>query len=143
MIPGYAFSSDNLSPSQQPTGFRGIYWDSDRKNHLYLFSMFDKVEGVETFNRECDLLTFGAARLGEIRYQFYNDRFYQVSLILDNDLDYKALLDELTNAFGTPEKDSDVYMWGNDTVTIQLFPGGASISYLPILNEMSKKKDNS
>jgi hypothetical protein len=134
MIPVYAFSYDNLIPSKQPNGFRGIYWGSGKNNHLDLFSVFDNVEGVETFNRECDLLTLGSARLSEIRYHFYQNRFYQVSLILDNELDHKALLTELTNAFGKPNEDSGVYMWENEMVSIRLFPGWAAISYIPVLN---------
>lgn len=136
MIPFYAFSYDNLSPLKQPAGFRGIYWESGKNNHLDLFSVFDNVEGVEIFNRECELLVIGPAMLGEIRYHFYNNRFYQVSLILDNGVDNKTLLTELTNAFGTPEEKTGIYIWENNTVSINLYPGGAIISYLPILNEV-------
>lgn len=139
MIPTYAFSYDNLSPSKQPNGFRGIYWESGKNLHLDLFSVFDNVDGVETFNRECDLLTLGSARLSEIRYHFYQNKFYQVSLILDNGLDNKILLTELTDEFGTPEEKSGTYIWENDTVSISLYPGGAIISYLPILNKGVKK----
>ncbi|NLD38776.1 MAG: hypothetical protein GX654_18090 [Desulfatiglans sp.] len=139
MTPVYAFSYDNLSPSKQPTGFRGIFWESGKNHHLDLFSVFDNVDGVETFNRECDLLTLGSARLSEIRYHFYQNKFYQVSLILDNEVDHKALLGELTNEFGTPEEKSGTYVWENDTVSICLYPDGAIISYLPILNEINDK----
>ncbi len=139
MIPVYAFSYNNLSHSKQPYGFRGIFWESGKNHHLELFSVFDNVEGFETFNRECDLLSLGSSRLSEIRYHFYQNNFYQVSLILDNEFDHKALLSELTNAFGTPEEKSGTYIWENDTVSIQLFPEVAIISYLPILNGINDK----
>ncbi|MBN1906732.1 MAG: hypothetical protein JW927_16740 [Deltaproteobacteria bacterium] len=37
--------------------------DLGKTSYLDIFSFFDNVEGVETFNRECDLVSLGSARL--------------------------------------------------------------------------------
>ena len=142
ICPVYVFAFDNLSSSRQPIGFRGVDWGVSKHDHPYLFSMYDKVEGVETFHRELENLTIDGARLTEIIYHFYNDKFYQVSIKIKSDADFQPLLDVLTESYGAPEKDSGIYVWENNTVAIRLFPGGASISYLPILNKIGHKHNN-
>ena len=137
--PAYVFSYDNLSSSKQPVGFRGVYWESSKSSHTYLFSVFDNVEGIETFNRELEILTLGSAGLSEIRYHFYHDQFYQVSIMLNSANDFQPLLDELIGAYGMPEKESGIHIWENKTVSIRLSPEGASISYLPILDRLKRK----
>jgi len=62
--------------------------------------------------------------------------------MVDNSLDHKYLLNELTNTFGKPEEESGVFIWENDTVSIRLFNRGASISYLPIIKKMDQKYNN-
>ena len=139
IAPAHAFSFDNLSSSRQPDGFRDVYWGSCKSDHPYLFSMYDNVDGVEIFHRELENLTLSSARLTEIIYHFYNDKFYQVSIKLKSDNDYQPLLSTLTEAYGKPEKDFGIYIWENDTVVIRLFPEGATISYLPILERISQE----
>ncbi len=140
MAPSYVLSFDNLSSSRQPTGFRGINWGESKYDHPYLFSMYDNVNGIETFNRELENLTLGKAKLSEITYHFYHDKFYQVSITLKSDKDHQPLLDALTESYGTAEIESGIYVWENETVSIRLFPGGASISYLPIFNELHRRR---
>ena len=142
MTPANVLSLDNLSSLQQPSGFRGIDWGSSKDNHSYLFAMFDNVDGFEVYNRECEKQTLGAAKLSEVTYHFYHDKFYQVSITLNSDSDHQPLLDALIEAYGAPEKEPDLYIWGNDTVVIRLSPEGVSISYLPILNEINQKHNN-
>lgn len=139
MAPIFAFSYDNLSSSRQPAGFRGIYWGESKSEHSYLFSMYNNVDGFETFNRECEKQILGTAKLNEVAYHFYHDKFYRVSIILNSSSDHQHLLDALTSAYGAPEKESDVYVWANDTVVVRLFSEGASISYLPVLNKINQK----
>ena len=139
MTPARVFPFDNLSSSRQPTGFRDVYWRASTYDHPYMFTMYDNVDGIGKYNRELDILTLGKARLSEITYHFYQDKFYQVSIALKSDIDHQPLLDALVEAFGTPEELSGIYIWENDTVAIRLFPEGASISYLPILDEIARK----
>lgn len=138
LVPSYVLSFDNLSSLQQPTGFREVYWGSSKYNHPYLFSVSDNVDGAETFSKECEKFTLGSAEVHEITYHFYHDKFYQVSLMLDSGSDHQPLLNELIEAYGTPEKESGMYLWDNDIISIRLSPSGAALSYLPILNEISQ-----
>ena len=142
MTPFNAFSYDNLSPLGQPGGFRGVNWGSSKSSHQYLFSVHDELDGVETFHRELENLTFGRARLSEITYHFYHDKFYQVSIRLESETDHQPLLDILTESYGKPGKESGLYIWENDTVSIRLFSEGASIAYLPILNKIIDNQIN-
>lgn len=141
MTPPCALSLDSLSSLRQPNGFRGIYWGASKLHHPYLFSISDNVDGIETFSKECENFTLGSAELYEVKYHFHNDQFYQVSLLLNSGSDQQPLLDMLSESYGTPEKESGVYVWGNDNIVIHLFPSGASLSYLPILNEISQKQN--
>ena len=142
MTPFEAFSYDNLSSSRQPDGFRGVYWGVSKNNHQYLFTMYDKVNGIETFNRECEDLTFGSAKLSEITYHFYQDKFYEAVIMLKSRADFQPLFNILIEAFGMPEEESGIYIWENDTVRIRLYPEGASISYLPIFNQIESEYSN-
>lgn len=142
IAPGYTLSFDNLSSSRQPTGFRDVYWGAGTSDHLYLFQKSDNVDGIEAFGRECENLTLGSARFSEITYHFYNDRFFQVSMVLNNDRDHKSLLDTLIEIYGKPEKESGMHIWGNDTVEIVLFSNGAFIRYLPIIDKINHKNSN-
>jgi hypothetical protein len=140
--PAYVLSYENLSSLRQPIGFSGIYWGSEPYNYTYLFLKSDNVDGIEAFGRECEKLTLGPAKLSEITYHFYQNKFFQVSIILNSDSDHQSLLDALIETYGTPEKESGMYIWGNDTVVIRLFPRGASITYLPILDKINEKYNN-
>ena len=134
MVPAHVFAYNNLSSLKQPKGFRDVYWESSKGDHPYLFTTSGNVNGIEVYNRECDLLTLGDAKFSEIAYYYYNDKFYQVLITLRSADDYRPLFDVLVETYGKPEKDSDIFIWENETVSIRLFPGGASISYLPVLN---------
>ena len=142
MAPAYVFSLDNLSSSLQPTGFRGVNWGASKLDHPYLFTVYDSIDGVDTMHRELENLTFGSVKLAGIIYHFYNDQFYQVSMTIRSDNDHKLLLGVLVEAYGTPGKESGIFKWKNDTVSISLFPEGASITYLPILNKIDQKQNN-
>ena len=141
-FPAHVLSHDDLSSFQQATEFRGIRWGSDTINYPYLFLKSDNVDGVELFGRECEKLTLGSVDLGEITYHFYNDQFYQVSIALKSDIGHQPLLDSLTETYGTPGNKNGMYVWGNDVFLIHLFPEGASISYLPVLNKITRSQDN-
>ena len=138
ILPSHVLSNNNLSSFQQPVEFRGIRWGADTINYPYLFLKSDNVGGIELFGRECENLKLGSADLSEITYHFYNDKFYQVSIGVRNDSDHQHLLDELTEAFGTPYKETGFYIWENGSFLISLYPEGARISYLPILNKIKR-----
>lgn len=142
LFPADCFSFENLSSSKQPDGFRGVFWGASKLDHPYLFYVYDTVNGVETMHRELESLSLGKAKLREITYHFYNDKFFQVLISLRSNKDHQPLLDALTEAHGTPELESGIYIWENNTVSIRLFPEGASISYLPILNSIYRKNSN-
>jgi hypothetical protein len=106
-----------------PQGFGGIKWGSPIVELGDQFTLVDERGDGTFYARKDDRLKIGDAEVTGIIYGFYKHRFYYVSVRFSRPTDFRAIKDNLFEAYGPgerPRQDMEQYFWDSAEVFIML-----------------------
>jgi hypothetical protein len=137
-----------FKPGTEPDNFGGISW-GESINSLSDMTFATEYEGAKYYKKKNDKLMIGDARLSEMMYGFYKDRFYAVIITFQGRENFERLKTNFFKAYGEGEKPFQLveeFHWIGENVRLRLVyneetnKGNISLYYWPIteeqLNEM-------
>ena len=90
-------------PEQGPGDFNGIPWGSDI-GQTAGFIPLREFRDYKFCRRSGEVDAIDGAKVEEIRYEFYKDRFYSATVKFNGDHNFRLLLDSLQRRYGAGEK---------------------------------------
>ena len=125
-------------------GFRGIPWGAD-VDSLGAAVQVSSRDGVQCYKRERENLVYGEAPITEVRFCFHEERLFMV--IIDSQLDQKALLAEFQGTYGPPDiRVPTRISWGDYTtrarVEIMAPPAGKPASMRIYSNDFGPREQH-
>ena len=115
--------ADDLAFENEPTGFRGIRWDTQVLKVPGLV-LSEKDGDIKVYNKTNEVNTLGGAALDGIQYTFYRDRFYSVYITFSNPLNYDALKKYMFSVYDYGQSESTMWRkrwwWMGENVNIRL-----------------------
>lgn len=149
LVFAFVLGLQNKAQSADINSFRGLEFGTELND----FSQYGQPERVEqdhlVYRKIDDKMEIGNAKVTDIVYGFYKNRFCTVMIKSKGQYNANSLLDTLTAAYGTPEKPNrylERYFWFKAKVGLSLTYNKISdeivIAYLyvPIMNEIEKDK---
>lgn len=112
-----------LAMENEPSGFRGIAWQTPFAANAAEMTLLDKSGDDKLFVRKGDKMSIGAASLDKLQYAYWRDMFSGVYLGTKGSANKNALIDAFKAQFGTPRKPNeylDKYLWKGETTIISL-----------------------
>src|SRR5204863_3239528 len=92
-------------------GFRGIPWGAEADSLGEAVQVSSR-DGVQCFRRAQENLLYGDAPITDVRFCFHEDHLFLV--VIDSELDQKALLAEFEGTYGPPDvRVPTLIAWGD------------------------------
>ena len=88
---------------QGPADFNGIPWGADIRQ-LSGFIPLREFRDYKFCKRNAEIGVIDGAKVEEIRYEFYKDRFYSATVKFNGDQNFRLLLDSLLARYGAGEE---------------------------------------
>jgi len=120
-------SFNSFKPLSEPDGFRGIKWGTDISSLNDIVHERNAPNNIKVYKRMGDELRIGKARLEEIQYRFWMNKFYQVFIFLRGAENWNYFKEAIFETFGktisfeemgkmvgakeTGEKTGETYSW--------------------------------
>lgn len=107
----------------EPDGFRGITWGTELAANASEMSLTEESGIKKFYMRKGDKLTIGDAKLTDVGYYYWNDKFAGAMMRTKGISDETALILALKTTFGEgskPNRYLDKYYWYGATTTISL-----------------------
>lgn len=84
--------------------------------------------GIDEYVRPSDNLQFGSGKAFTIRYSFWRNKLFLVSIHFQGDFNYRAILEAATAKFGQPHKVKEWdYEWRNlEKYDLEIYYAGSS-----------------
>ncbi len=131
---------------QGPAGFNGIPWGAEI-GQLSGFIPLREFRDYKFCKRIGEVDVFDGAKVEEIRYEFYKDRFYSAAVKFNGDQNFRLLLDGLLARYGAGEKRTN-YMeeheWSSENLNVILKyshaqkDGSVEYLYRPIFDQITR-----
>jgi len=120
----YALPPGMFKPGSEPDGFRGIRWEQDISTveGLVYVNTDPSYGGVELYRRKGDELRIGAAKLEDILYGFWQNKFCVVKILVKGSVNWAGLKQAAFEKFGEgfqSNKYIEKYVWlGENTLML-------------------------
>jgi hypothetical protein len=95
-------SFDSFKPLSEPDGFRGIKWGTDISSLNDIVLERTQPNNIKVYKRMGDELRIGKARLEQIQYRFWMNKFYQVLILLRGAENWNYFKEAIFETFGKP-----------------------------------------
>ncbi len=134
---------------QGPADFNGIPWGADI-SQLSGFIPLREFRDYKFCKRIAEVDAIDGAKVEEIRYEFYKNRFYSATVKFAGDQNFRLLLDRLLRRYGAGEvrtNYSEEHEWtsGNLNVILKFFhaqrDGSLEYLYKPIFDEITRDEN--
>jgi hypothetical protein len=133
----------------KPMGFRGISWGAPVESAPGL--TYASREGPAwVFHRSGEKLDIQDGKIDEVRYYFYNDRFYKAVVFFKGLVNYQAVKKEMLTRYGVGDVNANVWRyewtWADHDMKIKMYYSGfmqegrVEYVYLPIADELLAEK---
>ena len=118
-------NSAEFKPGSEPDGFRGIKWGTDISTLSDMeYSWTDpSCGGTKAYHRKSDDLHLGAAKLKEICYYFWREKFCNVYVLTEDYVNWAGLKKTVFEKFGEGSQNNkyiESYVWYDDITTMTL-----------------------
>ena len=130
-------------------GFNGIPWGSDFGQTAGLISL-KEFRDYKVCLRNGEVHRIDGAEVEEIRYEFYKNKFYSVTVRFSGNQNFRALLEGLLRRFGAAEgrtKYWEEYEWSTRELNVLLRyadaekRGSLEYQYQPIFDQMTRDEN--
>jgi hypothetical protein len=132
-----------------PNGFNGIPWGSDLGQTTGFISL-KEFRDYRVCLRDGEVYRIEGAEVEEIRYEFYKNKFYSVTVRFSGNQNFRLLLEGLLRRFGAAEgrtKYWEEYEWSTRDLSVLLRyadaekRGSLEYQYKPIFDQMTRDEN--
>ncbi len=134
---------------QGPADFNGIPWGADI-SQLSGFIPLREFRDYKFCRRSAEIDVIDGAKVEEIRYELYKNRFYSATVKFAGDRNFRLLLDNLLRRYGAGQKRTDYveeHEWSSEDLNIILKysrdqkDGSIEYLYKPIFDEITRDEN--
>ncbi len=134
---------------QGPADFNGIPWGADI-SELSGFTPLREFRDYKFCKRTEEVGVIDGAKVEEIRYEFYKNRFYSAAVKFNGDRSFRLLLDGLVARFGAGQRRTNYveeHEWSSENLNVILKyshaqkDGSLEYLYKPIFDQITRDEN--
>ena len=132
-----------------PGNFKGIPWGSEMDQGTEFITL-KEIRDFKFCSRSGEVPEIDGAQVEEIRYEFFKNRFYSVTVRFSGDRSFRSLLESLFRRYGAAEKRTkymEEYEWSSHDLNVILKysdsekNGSLEYQYKPIFDQITREEN--
>ena len=132
-----------------PGSFKGIPWGSEMGQGTEFITLRE-IRDFKFCSRTGEIPEIDGAQVEEIRYEFFKNRFYSVTVRFSGDRNFRLLAEGLSHRYGAAEKRTkymEEYGWSSHDLNVILKysesekNGSLEYQYKPIFDEVTRQEN--
>jgi hypothetical protein len=132
-----------------PGSFKGIPWGSEMGGGTEFITLRE-IRDFKFCSRTGEIPEIDGAQVEEIRYEFFKNRFYSVTVRFSGDRSFRLLAEGLSRRYGAAEKRTkymEEYEWSSHDLNVILKysdsekNGSLEYQYKPIFDQITRQEN--
>jgi hypothetical protein len=132
-----------------PDSFKGIPWGSEMGGGTEFITLRE-IRDFKFCSRTGEIPEIDGAQVEEIRYEFFKNRFYSVTVRFNGDRSFRSLVESLSRRYGAAEerkKYMEEYEWSSHDLNVTLKysdfekNGSLEYQYKPIFDQITRQEN--